>query len=172
MLEFENEHYIGKAAPYSGGGSTEFAFMKMLSDGTFSDGVYEIEVERELGDLSTETYNASFTIEQLDNDHWSIVGGALSKDGTEIGTTELYIQIAEYNGSASTYQKLPSSLTKETEESGDLYGFTIGNYQCGVLIGVEDNAVSFQDGGASVGIDMVGSCDLYLKIPPQPLPEE
>lgn len=178
MLKLEDDNiYAGIATSGSGGGgSSEFEFMKMMATGTTtSANSFDVEFERELGDLSTETYVASFSFEPVDeeNNLWSLVGGTLTKDGEEIGEAEAYVQVSEYNSAVSTFKKLPTVLERGGEEGAYEYSFSIGDYECSFSCEIDENADEDLTiiGSAAVGENMVGTIDLYFKIPPQK-PEE
>lgn len=164
--------YGEKVSEVAGGSSSEFEFMKMMATGTMtSANSFDIEFERELGDLSTETYVASFSFEPIDeeNDLWSLVGGTLTKDGEEIGEAEIYVQVSEYNSAVSTFQKLPTVLERSGEEGAYGYDFSIGDYDCSFTCEIDENEDEDLTiiGSAGVGENMVGTIDLYFKIPPQ-----
>lgn len=150
-----------------GGGDTPFMFMKMLTAGTMtSDTSFDVEWEKELPDLSTETYTASFTFEETEEDsgEWRLTCG-VTKEGRYLGETDVYAIITAHDGSMSAPIKL-TTLTKDGENPYS-YGFNAGGYECYFHVEIEnDTTITFTGGNAYIGEDDYGSVDVYWQIEP------
>ena len=149
-----------------GGGDLPFMFMKMLTAGDMtSDTSFDVEWEKGIPDLSTETYTASFTFEETEEDsgEWLLTCG-VSKDGEYLGETDVYAIISPYDGSVSMPIKL-TTLTKDGENPYS-YGFNAGGYECYFYVEIEDDAITFTGGNAYIGEDDYGSVDVYWQTEP------
>lgn len=170
MLRLEEEDiYAGIATSGSGGGSLPFMFMKMLTAGTMtSDTSFDVEWEKELPDLSTETYTASLTFEETEEDsgEWRLTCG-VTKEGRYLGETDVYAIISPYDGSVSMPIKL-TTFTKDGENPYS-YGFNAGGYECYFYVEIENDTITFTGGNAYIGEDDYGSVDVYWQIEPTTL---
>lgn len=167
MLRLEEEDlYAGIATSGSGGGSLPFMFMKMLTAGTMtSDTSFDVEWEKELPDLSTETYTASLTFEETEEDsgEWRLTCG-VTKEGRYLGETDVYAIITAYDGSTSAPIKL-TTLTKDGENPYT-YGFSAGGYECYFYVEIKNDTITFTGGNAYIGEDDYGSVGIYWQIEP------
>ena len=167
MLRLEEEDiYAGIAKSDSGGGSLPFMFLEMLTAGTMtSDTSFDVEWKKELPDLSTETYTASFTFEETEEDsgEWRLTCG-VSKDGEYLGETDVYAVISAYDGSMSMPIKL-TTLTRDGENPYS-YGFNAGGYECYFYVEIENDTITFTGGNAYIGEDDYGSVNVYWQTEP------
>lgn len=172
MLRLEEEDiYAGIATSGSGGGSLPFMFMKMLTAGDMtSDTSFDVEWKKELPDLSTETYTASFTFEETEEDsgEWRLTCG-VTKEGRYLGETDVYAIITAHDGSMSAPIKL-TTLTKDGENPYT-YGFSAGGYECYFYVEIENDTITFTGGNAYIGEDDYGSVNVYWGVKePAPTP--
>lgn len=137
----------------SGGG---LKFLKMLnaSDATVTgENTFTVEFPKELPDLSVETYIATFT---FDNGAFSATA---TKDGEDVGSVGVYVQLVPYDTSVSTFQRLPAL----TLNDNDQYVCQIGDNTCSFDISIADGAVSIV-GEYSKDGEIYGDCDIYWEV--------
>lgn len=137
-------------------------FLKMLDTSSAEvtgDNTFTVTFPKELPDLSTETYVATFTFNN------GILSATATKDGKDVGSVGVYVQLVPYDTSVSTFQKLPA-LTL----SDDKYVCQIGEYTCSFDISIEEGAVSILGEYSKDGVTY-GDCDIYWELKePAPMP--